>query len=234
MSRRKPWGSDGTGSFPAKRCPPTTDVSVQTTDFIESDGFTHGPPDELQPLQLESPTASPSRRASASAWRSISIHSSEPNATGPSGMPAVTSKMNTPPIPTRAIDSRSAVMPALVTLPFIQCHHTCGLAERGGVRNPFTRTSSADASATIPAAHASSATAPRKRLFVDMSPIVPQLRTKWGPITTGRNQRFSGFGKMQWRVISSILPSFSSANCTSARTGSWGWALGVIQLMVVQ
>jgi len=37
-----------------------------------------------------------------------------------------------PPMPTRFICSRSAVIPALETLPFTQCHQVCGLAESGG------------------------------------------------------------------------------------------------------
>src|SRR5215813_4026982 len=38
-----------------------------------------------------------------------------------------------PPMPTRCIHSRSAVMPSCVTLPLIQCHHARGFAESGGV-----------------------------------------------------------------------------------------------------
>jgi hypothetical protein len=37
-------------------------------------------------------------------------------------------------MPTRFIHSRSAVIPSRVTLPFIQCHQTRGLASSGGVR----------------------------------------------------------------------------------------------------
>jgi len=40
--------------------------------------------------------------------------------------------MCAPPIPTRCIASRSAVIPARVTLPSIQCHHVWGLAVAGG------------------------------------------------------------------------------------------------------
>ena len=29
-------------------------------------------------------------------------------------------------------------MPSLVTLPFIQCHQVCGLAESGGLRKPVS------------------------------------------------------------------------------------------------
>jgi hypothetical protein len=41
-----------------------------------------------------------------------------------------------PPMPTRFIHSRSIVMPSLVTLLIVQCHHVRGLAESGGVLNP--------------------------------------------------------------------------------------------------
>lgn len=51
--------------------------------------------------------------------------------------------VSTPPMPTRCIASRSAVMPALVTLPFIQCHHVCGRAEAGGEANPAAKGSTA-------------------------------------------------------------------------------------------
>ena len=37
-----------------------------------------------------------------------------------------------PPIPALFIASRSAVIPGFETLPFTQCHQTCGFAEAGG------------------------------------------------------------------------------------------------------
>ena len=40
-----------------------------------------------------------------------------------------------------AIASRSAVIPSRVTFPAIQCHHTCGFADAGGLANPFARSS---------------------------------------------------------------------------------------------
>src|SRR6201996_1440346 len=39
-----------------------------------------------------------------------------------------------PPRPICFIASKSAVMPSLVMLPFIHCHHVCGLADSGGLR----------------------------------------------------------------------------------------------------
>src|SRR4051812_23082504 len=52
-------------------------------------------------------------------------------------------------IPTRCMASRSAVIPALLMFPFIQCHHVCGLAEFGGLRNPDRRESVGAAAALI-------------------------------------------------------------------------------------
>jgi len=51
------------------------------------------------------------------------------------------SKFWKPPIPTRFIHSKSALMPCLVMLPFIQCHQTRGLALSGGFRK-FCRSES--------------------------------------------------------------------------------------------
>src|SRR4051794_7011217 len=62
-------------------------------------------------------------------------------ATGPGGMSQSTLTMVAPPRPIAFIASRSAVMPAFVMLPFIQCHQVCGLAESGGVRKPDRNTS---------------------------------------------------------------------------------------------
>src|SRR4029453_18079160 len=39
-------------------------------------------------------------------------------------------------MPTRCIHSRSSLMPSFVMLPFIQCHHTRGLASSGGAWKP--------------------------------------------------------------------------------------------------
>src|SRR4029077_10977484 len=49
------------------------------------------------------------------------------------------SKFWKPPMPTRFIHSKSSLIPSLVMLPFIQCHHTRGLAEFGGFLNPSSR-----------------------------------------------------------------------------------------------
>ena len=87
--------------------------------------------------------SNPSRFASAFACASMSNHASLANRTFPSGMPVGTSKMYAPPTPARAIASRSAVMPSLVTFPFIQCHHTCDRADGGGRTKPLRSASDA-------------------------------------------------------------------------------------------
>src|SRR5215467_1467604 len=57
------------------------------------------------------------------------------------GVLSAASKFWNPPRPTRCIHSRSAWMPSLVMLPFIQCHHTRGRAELGGFSKPCFRAS---------------------------------------------------------------------------------------------
>ena len=64
-----------------------------------------------------------------------SYQASVANATVPFGSASPASNICAPPMPTRAIASKSAVIPSFVTLPFIQCHHVCGLADFGGERN---------------------------------------------------------------------------------------------------
>ena len=49
--------------------------------------------------------------------------------------------MWTPPTPTRAMASRSRVIPSAETLPFIQCHQVCGRAEAGGCMNALSKMS---------------------------------------------------------------------------------------------
>jgi len=99
----------------------------------------HGPPLLDQPAQFSTQSFRPSRFASCTANLKSSRHSGLMNATGPLGMPQSTFTMVAPPRPICFIASRSAVMPAFVMFPFIQCHHVCGLAESGGLRNPDCR-----------------------------------------------------------------------------------------------
>ena len=74
------------------------------------------------------------------------------NGTGPRGMPQSTFTMVAPPRPICFIASRSAVMPSFVMLPFIQCHHVCGLAESGGLRKLFSNEPT-DAAEAVSARH---------------------------------------------------------------------------------
>ena len=89
----------------------------------------------------------PRRLASSLAKWSMSNQAGLQNSTWPAGMPSETSKICAPPMPAFAMASRSAVMPAFVTLPFIQCHHTCGRAEAGGWTKPSSRASPPSAAA---------------------------------------------------------------------------------------
>ena len=89
--------------------------------------------------------------ASATAKATVSIHSWVLNLTGPGGMPTPTSKIVAPPMPTAAMASRSATIPSRVTLPFIQCHQTCGRAAGGGERKAERSWSSPAAPATAAA-----------------------------------------------------------------------------------
>jgi hypothetical protein len=69
----------GSGSVPAKRRGPSTTVSLHTSFFIASAGFTHGPPVMLQPGELKSVISSPSRSASDAACRTAASHAALPN-----------------------------------------------------------------------------------------------------------------------------------------------------------
>jgi hypothetical protein len=55
----------GAGSWPLKSRGPVTRVSLQTSFFIASPGFTQGPPVSLQPGELKIAISNPSRSASA-------------------------------------------------------------------------------------------------------------------------------------------------------------------------
>ena len=148
---------------------PSTSVWLQTSFFIACSGLTHGPPVSLQPAELKIDISSPNRSASDAAWRTASIHSGVPHKSFLSTvwpLPEETSAICMPPIPTRFIHSRSLVIPSLVTLPPVQCHHVRGLAESGGFWKPRTsaspescgQTTQAPSRAAIrPAKHALSA-----------------------------------------------------------------------------
>ena len=120
-------------------------VSDQVMACIESSGLTQGPPllDHPAPLWIQS--SSPSRLASLHAWAMASCHWGDMKGTLPAGTPCSTLKICAPPRPIRFIASRSAVIPSLLMLPLFQCHHVCGLARSGGLRNPASREAWAEA-----------------------------------------------------------------------------------------
>src|SRR5437867_3033599 len=64
---------------------------------------------------------------------------------GPGGMDSETLKIWAPPRPICFMASRSAVMPSLVMLPFIQCHQVWGRAWAGGLAKPEARSGCAAA-----------------------------------------------------------------------------------------
>jgi len=90
------------------------------------------------------------------------------NGAGPAGMSSSTLKICAPLMPTRFIASKSAVMPSLVMLPFIQCHQVWGLAESGGWMKLLARSSSC-ARACTQSAHT---TNNRISLFAIIDPMV--------------------------------------------------------------
>ena len=138
---RIPWNGPlfdgGLGSAPMNRRGPSSVVSLHTTFFIACAGFTHGPPVSLQPPLAAIVISRPSRFASAAACRNAAFHAGVIHTSRFStncGVPSEPSNICIPPMPTRSIHSRSAVIPSRVTLPFIQCHQTRGFASSGGVR----------------------------------------------------------------------------------------------------
>ena len=87
---------------------------------MANSGVIHGPPLPHQPASLFMFTFRPSRSASAQTCLNSSRHGGLPNRAGPCGVPWSTSMISTPPIPTRRMASRSAVMPSRVMLPLSQ------------------------------------------------------------------------------------------------------------------
>ena len=52
-------------------------------------------------------------------------------------------------MPDLSIHSKSFLMPSFVMFPFIQCHHTYGLASRGGFAKPSRKEESLLSEATL-------------------------------------------------------------------------------------
>src|ERR1700733_4693716 len=82
-------------------------------------------------------------------------------------------------MPIRFIHSRSRRIPSLVTLPFIQCHQTRGLAESGGVRNSRLSTS-AGASVAIDTLENQLSAVSRKARAGRVSSIIARNSSHWG------------------------------------------------------
>ena len=142
MFWKRPFTIGGCASTAANLRGPWTSVSLQTTFFIASSGFTQGPAVSLQPPEAAIAISRPNRSASAPAWWSASFQSGVIHTSRLStncGVARLPSNICMPAMPTRCIHSRSAVMPSLVTLPFIQCHQIRGLAESGGCSKPSSK-----------------------------------------------------------------------------------------------
>ena len=75
MSWKFPFTEGGLLSGAASLRGPSTRVSLQTSFFIASSGFTQGPPVSLQPPELCIVISRPKRSHSAAAWCSMSCHS---------------------------------------------------------------------------------------------------------------------------------------------------------------
>jgi hypothetical protein len=90
--------------------------------------------------------------------------------TGPSGAQDIplTSIHSAPPMPTRFIASRSAVMPSLLMLPLIQNQKTQGRAEGGGAAKFFAKSSAG----ILKVASVQSASSVSNRFFMVSSPVV--------------------------------------------------------------
>src|SRR6266567_9523968 len=130
----------GCASVPVNGFPPSMNVSLHTYFFIPSDAGTQGPPDSLQPGEPAIASSSPSRSASVVAYLNASFHSGvmyTKRLSTTCGVSKAASKFWKPATPTRCIHSRSSLMPSLVMLPFIQCHHTRGRAPSGGFSKPL-------------------------------------------------------------------------------------------------
>src|SRR5688572_17449206 len=165
IPRNGPLLDGGLGSAPVNRRGPSSVVSLHTTFFIACGGFTHGPPVTLHPPLAAIDISRPRRCASAAACRNAALHGGVIHTSRFStncGVPSEPSNICIPPIPTRFIHSRSAVIPSRVTLPFIQCHQTRGLASSGGVRAARSR-AEVDCANALGVATAIAAATPRRR-----------------------------------------------------------------------
>src|SRR5215813_5740391 len=99
---------------------------------MDNSGVIQGPPLPHHPASLFMLTWSPSLLASPHMCLNKLTQAGLANGIGPLGVPWSTSMIITPPIPTRLIASRSAVIPLLLMFPFNQNQKIQGRAEGGG------------------------------------------------------------------------------------------------------
>ena len=178
----------GLFNVPLKCSGPCTVVSLHTYFFIPCSGFTQGPAVSLQPPDAAIAISRCKRSASAAACRQADFHSGDIQITGlstNSGAPISPSNICIPPMPTRCIHSRSAVMPGSVTLPLIQCHQTRGLALSGGCLNACSRLFAAAAPPAVEVAStvvfaasfplATAAACPASIIGIPATKIIPRI-----------------------------------------------------------
>ena len=149
--KKGPVAAGGCARIRSRTLPPATRVSLHTYFFIASCGATQIPPVSLQPGEPAIVTSIPEARARRVVARKVARHWSPRKSTGGSmtcGSPRPPPvNVWTPPIPIRCIQARSSFAPSRLTLPFIQCHQTCGRAASGGWRNPASKASGSGAAA---------------------------------------------------------------------------------------
>ncbi len=111
---------------------PVKFVFAQINLCIAISGVTHGPPLPVQPGPLCTDSSIPTLAASLTAWLKSACHSGVRKPMGPAGASSVTSMSTAPPMPTRLIASKSAVIPSREIFPSTQNQCTHGRADRGG------------------------------------------------------------------------------------------------------
>ena len=166
--------SGGGASLPRNARAPWTIVSLQAIFFMPSCGATQGPPVTEKPGEVAIAISSPSRSASLAAKRKASFHSGVMKARRFSticGVLISISKAWAPAIPLRSIHSRSLRIPSLLTLPFIQCHQTRGLAAAGGLTKARSSESASTNSSVGLKRGSCPATGPDKALTISRAAI---------------------------------------------------------------
>ena len=121
-------------------------VSLQTYFFIPCEAGTHGPLSRSRPGELAIASSIPIWSASSVAYRNASFHSGfhvgHRRFSTTCGVSRLASKLWKPPMPTRYAYPFQVELDAFLrdVSPFIQCHHTRGLAAvAGGMAKPWMR-----------------------------------------------------------------------------------------------